>query len=143
MGFQKRNMKILFFGLLELCFSISCPSGWVEEDRYCLKYLPIKAGIFKAREKCKELGATIFLPKSFSEHKSLNQLAKNKFIDGYDFKNSDFWLPLKVADLTKRGFPPNVMLPNKQPAPEWFHQTDPNVQKQMVKLWSRKSKKWI
>ena len=32
------------------------------------------------------------------------------------------------------------MLPNKQSAPEWFHQTDANVQKQMVKLWSRKSK---
>jgi len=100
----------------------------------------MKVGIFKARERCKELGSTIFLPKSFSEHKSLNQLAKNKYINGFNFKTDDFWLPLKVSDLTKRSFPPDVMLPNKQSAPEWFHQTDANVQKQMVKLWSRKSK---
>ena len=45
-----------------------------------------------------------------------------------------------MSDLTKRSFPPDVMLPNKQSAPEWFHQTDANVQKQMAKLWSRKSK---
>ena len=45
-----------------------------------------------------------------------------------------------MSDLTKRSFPPDVMLPNKQSAPEWFHQTDVNVQKQMAKLWSRKSK---
>ena len=34
----------------------------------------MKVGIFEARERCKELGSTIFLPKSFSELKSLNQL---------------------------------------------------------------------
>ena len=69
--------------------------------------------------------------------------AKNKYIEGFNFKTDDFWLPLKVEDLTKRSFPPDVMLPNKQSAPEWFHQTDANVQKQMTKLWSRKSKKWV
>ncbi len=42
--------------------------------------------------------------------------------------------------MTKRSFPPEVMLPNKQSAPEWFNQKDPNVKKQMAKLWSRKSK---
>ena len=29
-------MKV-FILLFKLCISISCPSGWVEEDRYCLK----------------------------------------------------------------------------------------------------------
>jgi len=82
-------MGKVFILLFKLCISISCPSGWVEEDRYCLKYLPMKVGIFKARERCKELGSTIFLPKSFSEHKSLNQLGEVAFYvllsDGGDF----------------------------------------------------------
>ena len=49
----------------------------------------MKVGIFKARERCKELGSTIFLPKSFIEHKSLNQLGEVAFYvllsDGGDF----------------------------------------------------------
>ena len=35
------------------------------------------------------------------------------------------------------------MLPNKQSAPEWFNQKNVDVQKQMLKLWTKKSKKWI
>ena len=98
-------------------------------------------GIFKAREKCRELGSTVFLPKRIDD---LKAVGKHKGIEGYDPGEDNFWLPLKVEDLNKRSFPPNVVLPNRRPAPNVFNtESSISIGAEMTSMWTKRAKKAI
>ena len=96
-------------------------------------------GIFKAREKCRKLGSTVFLPKTIDD---LKAVGKHKGIEGYDPGEDNFWLPLKVEDLNKRSFPPNVVLPNRRPAPGVFNtKSSISIGAEMTSMWTKRAKK--
>ena len=98
-------------------------------------------GIFKAREICKELGSTVFLPKTLDD---LKAVGKHKNIDGYDPSEDNFWLPLKIEDLNKRNFPPNVVLPNRRPAPDIFNvDSSISIGAEMTAMWTKRAKKAV
>ena len=108
---------------------------------YIFQFLNGEFGIFKAREKCRELGSTVFLPKTIDD---LKAVGKHKRIEGYDPGEDNFWLPLKVEDLNKRSFPPNVVLPNRRPAPDLFNtESSISIGAEMTSMWTKRAKKAI